>query len=831
MQTKSLKKSLLFTAAVVTTSFAFEAAAQIAVEEITVTARKREESLLEIPIAVSAFSQNDLDAAGINNLEDLASFTPGFEFQSVGAGGRAGRQNPNIRFRGIGVQQANPASRGGAVFWEGGYISDGAGILPLIDLERVEVIKGPQVTFYGRNTFAGAINYIPAEPGDEFSGKGSISWSPSDEDSYNITAAVGGPITDEIGVRVAFQQERVGADFNFDNGDPAGEENTTAVTLVTTYEPTESLKFKLSGFYVDSDDTRQLQGQSAPVAAGDCDRIFTGNVRDVATGEIVGTLNTDISQSPRATFCGEIPDWDAVPINFADSGRVDQGLPTFLAAPLPFLPVQFGANSFEFLNALPIGLQGRGIGDLPNSLGTTYKLWRVDLSADYDFEDGSTLHFELARGESSNRGLRDGNFGTPTPDFSFLFPFLPPSSPGAPWLTGITSWVRDTYGEVRYSSSSENPLRYSIGASYYQQGNRLANYGQFGPTIALNFQNGEVWGIFGSVDYDVTDEITISLEGRFTDDTQTVDLDGQAGAAPEDVLFDLEQNYSRFMPRAIISYQPMDNLNLYASWSKSNLQGIFTNAVDYEAAVLAETGDAVDTGLGPFTPIQTLTSYEIGIKHAPMDWLNYSIAAYFQDWKNQAFFDLSPSFVSVNLPGDSEIKGIESEISATPVDWLNFTANATFNDVEFTDFGGTGSIANAVLAGGTLQTGRQIDSTGLRPRYIPKWTGSFSATFFVNELLDFERAAFVRWDGIYTGQFYVDNFEWNSVSSYWKFNVRAGLDVTENLTAEFYVNNLTNDLSWTTAGGTSSIFGSLDRKTFGPLPSKREIGFRVSADF
>jgi len=70
----------------------------------------------------------------------LAAFTPGFEFQSVGAGGRAGRQNPNIRFRGIGVQQANPASRGGAVFWLGGYISDGAGILPLIDLERVEVL-------------------------------------------------------------------------------------------------------------------------------------------------------------------------------------------------------------------------------------------------------------------------------------------------------------------------------------------------------------------------------------------------------------------------------------------------------------------------------------------------------------------------------------------------------------------------------------------------------------------------------------------------------------------------------------------------------------------
>ena len=130
-------------------------------EEIVVTARKRDESVLEIPLSVSAYTQDDLDALGMNTIEQLSTVTTGFTFQNISQGGTGGRHNPNIRFRGLGVQVESPASRAGSVFWNGGYISDGAGILPLIDLERVEVLKGPQTAFFGRNTFAGAVNYIP----------------------------------------------------------------------------------------------------------------------------------------------------------------------------------------------------------------------------------------------------------------------------------------------------------------------------------------------------------------------------------------------------------------------------------------------------------------------------------------------------------------------------------------------------------------------------------------------------------------------------------------------------------------------------------------------
>ena len=827
--TPLLKAALYGSVALFSSSLAVEAVAQkLAIEEITVTSRQREESLLEIPLSVTAFSQADIDAAGINTLEALSAFTPGFAFQNVGQGGVGGRQNPNIRFRGLGVQQASPASRAGAVFWDGGYISDGAGILPLIDLERVEVIKGPQNTTFGRNTFAGAVNYLPAKPGDEFSGKGSVSFSPSQESSYNVTAAAGGPITDTVGLRVAAMQERVGADWNYDNGDPAGQENTTAITAVSTWDATEALHLTASGFYVRSDDTRALQSQSAPVAAGSCNTTFSGTFRDVVTGGNGGSFSTDLSQHPGALFCGTIPDWDEVAPNFSTTGNLN--------ASTQLWAWEFGLASspLSHLQTLPPELEGKGIPNAPDNLGVEYKLWRVDLSADYDLPNDHTLSAEFARGESTNWSIQDNNFGTSTVGiFSTT-----PAQDAAPWLTGSASSVRDTYAELRLTSGGDERLRYMIGASYYQQKNYSTDFGSFTPTNAVNIQTGKNIGVFGALDYDVTEQLTLSLEGRWNEDTQTVDFDGGSSANVPFVTLDpvtgldvnaltgLEQKYDKFMPRVILSYQPTEEINLYAHWSKSNLQGIFTNSADYQLA----TG--FDLGLDEYTPVQSLSAYEVGIKQRLADWLNYSIAAYYMDWKNQTFFELSPAFVAANLPGDSEIKGIDVELDMTPADWFNLTAGVSYNDVEFTNFAGTGSIAGSVLARGSLVTGLQIDAKGNRPRYMPKWTGSFSATVAVNELLDIERSAWVRLDGLYQGQFYIDNFEWNSVAGYLKFNARAGVEINDSFSVEVYGTNLTNDQSWTTAGGTTSIVGGgLNRKNFGPLPRKREFGLKILTNF
>jgi iron complex outermembrane receptor protein len=516
-------------------------------EEIVVTARKRDESVFEIPLSVTAFSQQAVDALGINTLESLSNFTPGFQFQNVGQGGRGGRQNPNIRFRGVGVQNENPSSRAGAVFWDGTYLSDGAGILPLIDLQRVEVIKGPQNAYFGRNTFAGAVNYVPALPGDELNGKVLASYSGSDEDSYNVTAAIGGPITETIGARIGVMTERVGADYTYRNGEPIGEEDTRAATFVATWTPTEDFFFKVSAFVVESEDTRTSVSQVAPVAPGDCNRVFSGNYRSLVTGQITGSFSTDLSQSPRSLFCGTIPDWDTIQPNTPAQGTVTPSDPLFL--------FNFG-NTIKDYQDLPKELSRRNFYiDAPNGPGNTYRLWRYNLSADYNLPNEHVLSFAFARGESVSRGIFDNNFGTPSPVFG-----------GNLWLTGVATWVRDTFAEIRLTSGSDQRLRYMIGVSSTEQDNELAEYSAFAAPVALNFESGDNVGIFGSLDYDFTDKVTVSLEGRWNDDEQIVLYDGTEGVDPNPIT-NLGRSYSAFMPRAIVAYQPTEAINLYASYA------------------------------------------------------------------------------------------------------------------------------------------------------------------------------------------------------------------------------------------------------------------------
>ena len=777
----------------VSAASAQEAGAQAA-SEIVVTARKRDETLVEIPVAVTAFSQKDLDKLGVNSLEALSAFAPGLDFNN------ASRVTPLIRIRGLEAVVNTPASRTGAVFWDGSYISDGVAILPLFDLGRVEVIKGPQNAFFGRNTFSGAVNFVSAEPGDTWSGRALVSFSPSDGDSHNVTAAVGGPISDQIGIRVAGMTERVGADWAYGNGDPYGQIDTNAVMGTLVLKPSESLKIKVNGFYVDSKDTLSQQSQEATTPAGQCQGTFSGNLRNVVTGANVGSFSTDLSQSTRAFFCRDFPDFDKQPATFTAAGKFGPDFPFF------------GAVSPTIASTLPVELEGRGALNAPEGLGGQYSMWRSNVSTDYTLGNDAIISALVSRGEVSNYNIGDAFFGLPNNLGAVLF--------------GFVRWTRDSFAEVRYTSADTGKLRYMVGFSYYAQKLEESN---LAARKVINFETGENWGFFGSIDYDFTDQLTLSLEGRWNKDTQTIVFNGPTEILPTETpaARGEVQSFSKFMPRVILSYQPTADINLYASWSKSNIQGVATNANNYAVAVPDSGLNAATVGF--FTPMQTLTAYELGFKHQANSWLYYSIAAYQFDWKNQVFADLSPGFVPLNLPGDSRIRGVDFEANVTPVSWLRVAATANYNDIELRNFGAAGSLANAVLAPGLITGGVQIDSQGKRPRWNPAWTGSLSADIDLGKLLSYDKGAFFRVDGLYTGKFFVDNFEFNHVPGYWRFNARLGANVTENLGIEVYGNNLTNNLSWSTQGGDTG--SGVNRKSFGILPRKREVGFRLTANF
>ncbi|MFC7047905.1 TonB-dependent receptor plug domain-containing protein, partial [Emcibacter nanhaiensis] len=128
-------------------------------EEITVTARKREEGLQSAPIAISAFTGDSLEYRGVTDVGEIAQFTPNLSFQNNPSFGGASN-SAAIYIRGVGQKEFLPTvDPGVGLYVDGVYIARSVGgILDLIDVERVEVLKGPQGTLFGRNTIGGAIS-------------------------------------------------------------------------------------------------------------------------------------------------------------------------------------------------------------------------------------------------------------------------------------------------------------------------------------------------------------------------------------------------------------------------------------------------------------------------------------------------------------------------------------------------------------------------------------------------------------------------------------------------------------------------------------------------
>jgi iron complex outermembrane receptor protein len=189
---------------------------QAPLDEVVVTGLKRESSLQDSPVAISVLGGDELEARGVTDFTDLIDSLSGISINSA----YGGPENSFITIRGIGgaddyKPNGNPSV---ALHVDGIYQTSNAYLsMPLFDLERIEVLKGPQGTLYGRNTTAGAINAITRAPGDSLNGYADIEYG-----SYEFvsgSAAVGGPISDDLGVRVAVLLEQGGG---FMNGAGAG---------------------------------------------------------------------------------------------------------------------------------------------------------------------------------------------------------------------------------------------------------------------------------------------------------------------------------------------------------------------------------------------------------------------------------------------------------------------------------------------------------------------------------------------------------------------------------------------------------------------------------
>jgi iron complex outermembrane recepter protein len=163
--------------------------------EIVVTAQRRAESVQDVPISITALTGQTLEAAGIQDTENLSTLTPGLLVQRSVVG--------QIRIRGIGNENYTISGDPGvAVHSDGVYVARAAaGLFDLFDVQRVEVLRGPQGTLYGRNATGGVINVIPNTPQAEFSGR--IAASYGNYDAFRMDGYVNAPISDSVAIRIA----------------------------------------------------------------------------------------------------------------------------------------------------------------------------------------------------------------------------------------------------------------------------------------------------------------------------------------------------------------------------------------------------------------------------------------------------------------------------------------------------------------------------------------------------------------------------------------------------------------------------------------------------
>jgi iron complex outermembrane receptor protein len=222
--------------------------AKWSVEEITVTARKREERLLDVPMSISALAGETMETSGVKTIDQISSLVPGIAFEASGAG------QSSLTIRGSSTRSTGQTESPIGSFVDGIYDSRPAAVLKTpVDIERIEVIKGPQGTVLGRNTIAGALSIITKDPTDTFEGSisGEVGGSATPGDMlWNLRGVISGPISETLSGRlVAAHDYRKGYILDRVSGVRGGSHDADMIRGKLLWEPTDKLSIKFSAEY------------------------------------------------------------------------------------------------------------------------------------------------------------------------------------------------------------------------------------------------------------------------------------------------------------------------------------------------------------------------------------------------------------------------------------------------------------------------------------------------------------------------------------------------------------------------------------------------------
>lgn len=636
------------------------AQAQVSDGEIVVTAQKRSENLQDVPISVGVVQGEAIQEMGIRNLEEVSTNTPSLLInQSPSQSG--------IYLRAIGSGSNNTGfEQSVGMFVDGVYMSK-ARLLqqPFFDIERVEVIKGPQNVLFGKNTTAGAISITTAKPTDEF--EALVSGLYGSDGEYQADAVLSGPLAENLGARVAVRASGMNGylhDTFLDVDAPRIRDLAGRATLL--FEPEDALTFTLRGQFVRS----RLSG-GLPVLASQLSPALRAALLAVDPD-----LSTDFKDQKRSTDAGGVPgnaeflDIDTHVVSFnVDYEAGDWSLTSLTA----FAGYKYSQSTDSEFTANPNAQIALNTGSKYRQFSQEF---RVQSPVGRPIEVMAGLYYQ-----NSDTKYEDWN-----PCFNYTF-FPPAGGPvSACALLGFSQVQKTSSAFVRGTWNITDAFRITGGVRYTHE-KKTASGGLVATELDM-----------------------------VTPTTTPGDLAGLSafGYAPH-VKPKQKRSENSWSPSVNIQYDVTDDIMTYASFNKGSKSGGF-NALETRGNLANFQFDG-----------ETARSFEFGTKMRYLDGrATTNIAVFFSKFNdlqvslfNGLSFDVGNASAKVN--------GAEADFAFRATDNFRFHGSIAYIDASYTDFTNGPCSTGQTPAEGCV--GGFQDLTGTTLQYSAKWQGTFGVFF------------------------------------------------------------------------------------------------------
>lgn len=655
--------------------------------EIVVTARRRDETSIAIPVAVTALDQAMIERQNITSLADLAKLVPGLKVGEV-SGGVGG----TIVLRGVGTTAGSNASFEQTVSTniDGIQLSRGNALrLGQIDMQTIEILKGPQALFFGKNSPAGVISIKTADPGDHFEITSRIGYELNAQE-MRADLVVSSPISGTLGARVALSTSlmdgwrenlagvamananaiRPGAVAGFQPRGPEQEFYFGRATLV--WNPSASFNARGKFTYAKIDGIGYQQG-------GGFQRIYCPNGAPFQANQ-AAALNGGVANPALAAALGVD--------NCVADGKYANGFinPAFLAAS-------------------PIGRNDpRGAGNYLQMLG----------SLEMNFHPSDTLTLTSVSGYVKQKEFRYDTYSNAPSDAVAALDFY--------GNTRYRQWSQ----ELRLLSNFDGPIDFLIGG-YFDKTRLVTNTVPLvnGPVFDQQI-DGEAYSGFGQLIWNVTGQVELAGGARATHEKRSILVTRNGIVQP---LLITDAGFDNVSPEATITYRPTQHFTLYGAYKQGFKSGGF-------AAPL--TGGAALVAPGPnylYNP-EKVRGFEVGVKALTLDGqLRVNTAAFIYDYSDLQVNSLDNSsgiaVIRVTNAAAAKVKGVEGDFVFRPRSLRGFDLHGAvaYNHADYTDFLATCYIGQTVAMGCNQNPGPtgafRSQQLGGHPLVnAPRWNGS-----------------------------------------------------------------------------------------------------------